>query len=1465
MSIIFSCGIFAAPIYKKPTTIFQPDGTKINCFVSGDEFFNYLHDENGYTIIQAADGWFYYAQKSGETVKASTFRVNTVNPEKIGLQKFAIISKKEYQKNRKQRFSNAKFSKTKATGTLNNIVVFIRFSNETEFPDPLNFYNSMCNGNAPDANSMQHYFEEASYGQFSVSSFLYPTSTTSTVVSYQDSHPRSYYQPYNATTNPNGYQNSQVSEREHTLLKNAIQSIASQVPSTLNLDIDNDGNVDNLCFIVRGETDNWAELLWPHMWSLFTYDVYIRGKKVENYNLQIEEHLKVYSVGVLSHEMSHTIGSPDLYHYSGDEPDAIGPWDLMCSNTNPPQHLSAYLKFRYCGWITEIPTISAPNTYTLKPLNSQTTENVCYKIASPNSATEYFVVEYRRKTGIFENELPTEGLLVYRVNTDFDGWGNASYNGADVLDELYIYRPNGTTTVNGNISQATFNRESGRTTINNNTNPASFLSNGNPGGLDISNVSFCGNTISFDLFGGPICAKNIGIEQVLTPTSGANLSNQEVISVKLKNAGTETIATGLQISYQLNNENIVTETYNGTPIPSQEFAIFSFSQTANLEKLGKHKIKIFTSLPEDCNNSNDTANVTVVKGLLQYRAMNASTQLNNYQDLGANGNLIAVQNNDNANSQPVNIGFPFFYNTQHFTQFILNTNGFIKLGNISPSKPDLFFTGYNTSENGIFNSEDTADLNIIAPFNHDLTEGTSTTEFRVHTSGNAPNRICTIQFKNLKDKTTNSQLNNIEFQILLHETSNNISFVYGNWTPSNNNSEFKTAAVGIKGSANVENHLLVARKSSVAEWNTVIFENLNYSATSTLNFGNPPDRPLPTSGLTLQFAAYIVNLPTVSTLLANNITTNSAKLNATINAQNSQTNVIFEYGTDTLYGNSVPATNIVTGNSPTDVFAEISNLTPNTTYHYRAKATNAAGTTYGNDVTFKTLALPTPVVSTQDATNISFQTATLNATVNPKNYLTNVIFEFGTDTTTLDSINATPNTVSGATNKTVTASLSNLSEGESFYFRVKATNQYGTTFGQFRSFTTLQNTFNITFEVKDENNLPVQNAKVRFGEIFQLTNNQGITIFNNIPASDSISYQISKETFLSQEGFLNVNSSFTKTISLIKEKYSVTFEVKNSENAAIEGAEIEFYSQILQTNSQGIAVFENVIPADSLIYTISKEKFNEKTGKISVINQNVTEKVVLTLKTYKVTFTVLSGGSGCIIMPWRGATVDFGIYGKKVTDSLGKAIFENVTPTDSLPYTVYQQGYSTYKGTVNVDNQDVEVEAQINWLGADLTFKVTLKMLTKNTIKIFLDGHGEKIADANGIATFSNVDNHSGIFYRVSCEGFHSDSGMIFDNYDTVEVSLFSVGIENLENSKIFEIYPNPVSETLFLENKEIFENVKIEIISVEGKILYQKNETLLSKNSKISISVKDFPKGIYFLRLQNNENQTVTKKLIVK
>jgi M6 family metalloprotease-like protein len=488
--------IKAAYIEKLPYSITQPDGKTINCFVTGDEFYNWIHDANGFTIIQAPDGYYYYAEQNGESIQPSKYLVNKVDPATVGLPKWAKISKSMYDQTRSKMLnyqpSKSGTANASTTGNLYNLVVYIRFLDDTEFTDTRQVFEDKFNPST--GVSLKSYFKEVSYDNLIISSIQSPACALTTNLSYQDSHPRGYFQPFNETTNPIGYTGGSISAdrfaREDQLLVDALNwiNINSPVPASTNLDGDGDGNVDNVCFIIRAGSSGWNELLWSHARAALPSNVYINGKRVGTGIVQPENQT---SVKTLCHEMFHIIGSPDLYHYTSYMGVYIGPvvnWDPMESGSG---HMLMYMKWKYSNykWISTIPEITTTGTYTLNPVTSPV--NNCYKIASPYSAFEYFVVEYRNKSGTFETNVPGSGLIVYRIDTRRTGNGNGP------PDEVYIYRPSGTTAANGYPDYAFFSSSVGRIGINDGTNPNSFLQDGSPGGLNISNVTTAGTTITF--------------------------------------------------------------------------------------------------------------------------------------------------------------------------------------------------------------------------------------------------------------------------------------------------------------------------------------------------------------------------------------------------------------------------------------------------------------------------------------------------------------------------------------------------------------------------------------------------------------------------------------------------------------------------------------------------------------------------------------------------------------------------------------------------------------------------------------------------------------------------------------------------------------------------------------------------------------------------------------------------------
>jgi len=195
--------------------------------------------------------------------------------------------------------------------------------------------------------------------------------------------------------------------------------------------------------------------------------------------------------------------------------------------------------------------------------------------------------------------------------------------------------------------------------------------------------------------------------------------------------------------------------------------------------------------------------------------------------------------------------------------------------------------------------------------------------------------------------------------------------------------------------------------------------------------------------------------PAATTSAATNKTTSGATLNGTVNANNTSTTVTFEYGTTTSYGQTATATpSPITDMTNTDVSSSITGLTAGTTYHFRVKAVNSVGTTYGSDMTFTTAGLA-PTATTMAATNKTATGATLNATVNANMVSTVVTFEYGTTTSYGQTVNASPSPVTGNTITNVSANLTGLTAGTTYHFRVKAVNSVGTTYGIDMTFTTL--------------------------------------------------------------------------------------------------------------------------------------------------------------------------------------------------------------------------------------------------------------------------------------------------------------------------------------------------------------------------------------------------------------------------
>jgi hypothetical protein len=166
-----------------------------------------------------------------------------------------------------------------------------------------------------------------------------------------------------------------------------------------------------------------------------------------------------------------------------------------------------------------------------------------------------------------------------------------------------------------------------------------------------------------------------------------------------------------------------------------------------------------------------------------------------------------------------------------------------------------------------------------------------------------------------------------------------------------------------------------------------------------------------------------------------------------------------EYGATISYGATVPCVpiNPGSGNNPVMVSAEIRNLSPGETYHFKLVAANSVDTVSGEDLQFTTTLLNKPeVTTTPGATEILQTTARVGGTVNPNEVLvTDCHINYGKTPAYGLTKACEQNPGGGELPVDVTAGLLGLDANTTYHFQVEATNEDGTVPGSDRQFKTL--------------------------------------------------------------------------------------------------------------------------------------------------------------------------------------------------------------------------------------------------------------------------------------------------------------------------------------------------------------------------------------------------------------------------
>ena len=506
--------LLAGPAYPGRIEYTQPDGSKINIYLHGDEFGHYATDETGNILEQDAEGYW----KVSNTMNRSTL---SLRMEQASQKRSAVAqTRAEYA----QKASSANFGSPKIP------VILVGFSDKA-FSKTAAQFSAMLNTPGYSENnaigSVWDYYNENSFGQFTpVFEVLGPVTLDNNM---------SYYGANDSNDND---------KLPEMALVHAAQKLNSTVDFS-RYDNDGDGTVEFVIFYYAGYDEAQGastNAIWSHAWYLSSSSNARNSRTFDNVKLDryfCTSELKgtsgstMCSIGTTCHEFAHTLGLPDFYDadYSTNGSAAnMYSLSLMASgsynvnSTTPPYFNSEELN--EIGWLSAIPELTTAGNYTLPAVNYQgATQYSAYKTKTSVN-NEYFVYECRRGQR-WDAGIPT-GMLVYHVDkstnrvsgsvTAASTWNSNSVNNYSAHPCCYVVpaaKPTQTTAYSG--SSYMFGSGSYKT-----YQPTAW--SGNTTGFNFTNITYANNVVTFTLSNGNM----LGISGIVMNTDGAPIEGATI-------------------------------------------------------------------------------------------------------------------------------------------------------------------------------------------------------------------------------------------------------------------------------------------------------------------------------------------------------------------------------------------------------------------------------------------------------------------------------------------------------------------------------------------------------------------------------------------------------------------------------------------------------------------------------------------------------------------------------------------------------------------------------------------------------------------------------------------------------------------------------------------------------------------------------------------------------------------------
>ena len=142
------------------------------------------------------------------------------------------------------------------------------------------------------------------------------------------------------------------------------------------------------------------------------------------------------------------------------------------------------------------------------------------------------------------------------------------------------------------------------------------------------------------------------------------------------------------------------------------------------------------------------------------------------------------------------------------------------------------------------------------------------------------------------------------------------------------------------------------------------------------------------------------------------------------------------------------------------------------------------------------------------------------------------------------------------------------------------------------------------------------------------------------------------------------------------------------------------------------------------------------------------------------------------------------------------------------------------------------------------------------------------VYDTNGFHTNINLNTLGNPIYYTSLNFGHTipSNGSSFLSYNGQDMTYFmeincgTFGVSNFDNLNTINLYPNPSSGIFtFVQNNTTIK--EIEITNIIGELIYKSEIPLI----KTTIDLTGQTKGIYFVRITDNERKVSCKKILIE